>query len=775
MKGVGAARPYMRQLAPPQKEKPIIDVNAKIKPPSAAEIERLAKSVNMKVFSGKELTPLPKPQKQEFSGAMPKPQMFKEFQSIIKDTVAGIKGIPVAFQKAVASGNQYAVAASRSLTVLLAIDRAAATSAAMLVRIGAGFAAMGLAAAAAIGRTISFFSTLGSVGKVTYGDLFRGNNIFVAAVLASTKTVYHLVRGLFDLVTLNAFRRVGDDAKKFGGAVQTSTGLLGRLSSSVGRLGVELAAAFGVVGLVYKVVQFFEKGVKSAADLNTEVARSKLVFGESFGPVAEQVEKNTKAFNVSKAAQMELTSSLGSMAQGFGASEAKSADLAVGLNELAVNAMGIGVSFTDASEAMKAGLSGRAFQLKQLAVNIDENSTKAFAWKTGIAGVGQELTTQQTLMARAGQIMRGLSYVQGSLAAGANLASVQFQRAGGGMALFAERIGELLLPAVQSGTRGFNALMGGVLDLLDRGAPAIQSWSSAASESVQTVIAQTVEFGPTILANLTWAWEEAKKGPLGFVIEGTEAVVNLAKAIPEAIGIGIRNAGTLWEIAKLQVGNFVNNAMAYLNTIPGNFGLVFNWLANNWDKILVDMLRLFMSFISRILEAAMKLGTAIKDALTGKGVGGVVDFFKTQTQDLLSGKQFEDVWNGFEKSTAALPEMIKPHLDSVEDQVAKLYEKIGQNELKIKPPKKPEEIAAAVGKKPPILAEDKGKEYKLGGALEAGSKEAFSAISRGASGRSSTTDAVKQNVTVSRAIHKAVQQQTEVIKNKAFAPALNAK
>lgn len=753
----GPGRPYVRELGPPERERKPVTVAEKIKMPTETAQMKFAKGVDMRKFGADELAP-PAPKKMDFAGSVPKPQMFKEFQSIIKDTVTGIKQIPVAFQAAVASGNQYAVAASAALTVLLKIDKAAATTAAVIVRVGAGFAAMGLAAAAAIGRSISFFQSLGSVGKTSYAELFKGNSLFAASVLATVKTVNLLVRGLWDLVTLKAFRRVSDDAQKFGGAVQTSTGLMGKLLGSVGRLGVELAAAFGVVGLVYKVVQFFEKGVKAATDLNTVVAQSKVVFGESFGEVEAQAEKNAKAYKISKAAQLDLAASFGNMAQGAGIGEAAAAGLANELTDIAVNATGVGVSFSEASEAMKTGLSGRAIALKQLAVNIDDNTTKAYAWSTGIAKTGQELTMQQTLLSRAGQIMRGLSYAQGALASGANLASVQFQKAGGGIALFAEKIGELLLPAVQSGTKGFNALMGGVLDLVDRSAPALQSWSTAASENVNTVIEKTVEFGPAILSNLTWAWEEAKKGPLGFVIEGTEAVVNFAKAIPEAIGIGIRNMGTLWEIAKLEVGAFVTNAMATIRTIPGNFGIIFPWILKNWRTLLIDLGEALKTIGGNLLENAINLGKAVWEALKGGE-------FKFEWTPLL---------DGFKATTEQLPDLIKPDLISVGDEVNKLYAKIGENELKVNNKTKADE-AAMTGKKPPILPEDKGKEYKLGGALEQGSKEAFSAIARGTAGKSTTTDAVKQNVTVSQAIHKAIQQQTDVIKNKAFAPALTVK
>ena len=351
---------------------------------------------------------------------MPEPGMFKVFKEVASDVLNTVQKIPsrigminTAFNEAVATGNKAAIAVAGVGMAFEKVYEAGAFVVKGVARITAGILAMGFAAAAAVGKTISFFSTLGSVGKKSFGDLASGHNVFVAGILVSTKLVYHLARGLFDLVTLRAFARVGNDAKNAGSAISTTTGLVGKLTGSVGRLGVELLAAFGVIGLVYKTVQFFKGGVKAAADLNAEAARAKVVFGDSFGQVEEQVAKTTKEFKISKGAQLEVANAFGSMAQGAGVSEQKSADLANQLTSLAVDMTGLGVSFAESSEAMKTGLSGRAISLKQFSVNIDENTTKAFAWKTGIARVGAELTNQQTLMARVGQMMRGMSYAQG--------------------------------------------------------------------------------------------------------------------------------------------------------------------------------------------------------------------------------------------------------------------------------------------------------------------------------------------------------------------------
>lgn len=605
------------------------------------------------------------------------------------------------FAAAIESGNEFAIAVGLIGQAFYEVGSAAKFTITFVAQALARIASAGLAVAAFIGRSISFITTLGSVGKKSFSELVSGHNIFVSALLVSTKLVYHLVRGLWDLVTLKAFRRVATDAG-------TATSAIGKLTGSVARLGTELAAAFGVVGVLYKVIQFFKGGVKSAADLNAEVARSKVVFGASFGAVEEQVAKTTKEFKISKVAQLEVANAFGSMAQGAGVSEEKSAALAQQLTALAVDTTGLGISFAEASEAMKTGLSGRAISLKQFSVNIDENTTKAFAWAKGIARTGSELTNQQELMARAGMIMRGLSYAQGALAANAGQAAVQFQKAGGGIAVFAEKMGEMLLPAVQEGISGFNELLSAVL---------------AATEG------------------------------------STESLASWGKSIKDAfsvLGVAVRNAGDLWKIAQLRVNDFVTNALAYLFTLPENLSRIWKWLGNNWQTLLGDMIIAAAAFGTNLATNFMNLGKAIWEYLKGGD-------FTFEWTPLLKGAEF---------ASEKLPELIKPALVSSQKEIDKLYEKIGANEQKLK-----EQAAKPITgeKEGPLPEAEKKGEYKLGGALEVGSKEAFSAISKGMTGKSSTTDAVKQGVAVQKDIHKAIKEQTQVVKDQAKRPLFEVK
>lgn len=852
MKGEGGFQPkgvYYGRAREPRAMKPSkepIDIAEKIKPPSRTalkeyfnEIRRMAPELMKELSLDFQIKPKAPQRTMEFKGAIPDPALGKAFGSVMKDALSiitkipeAIKQIPNVFNAAVASGNKFAIVAAGIAQGFIFVGQVAADVVVGVARIASGFLAMGLAAAAAIGRSISFFSTLGSVGSKSFAQLASGHNVFAAGLLVSTKLVYHLVRGLWDLVTLKAFRRVGDDAK-------FATSAVSKLGSSVVRLGTEIAAALGVVGLVYKVVQFFQGGVKAATELNATMIRTRLVFGDATAAVEAQAETLARATGVTKNAQLELAAGFGSMAQTAGLSEAASAALSNKLTALAVDMTALGIPMETSAEAIKTGLEGRAITLKQFGAAINEDTVKAQMLKNQLVGVNRVIAqlsattqtvkpvapavglafggqkklvaeharnqAQQTadqakhlairdknrkeaeqralpkaqrvkptaaagplvkpeaagrtneLLARSQLIFQGLAYAQGAAAKVATSVGVQFQQAGGGVKMFAEKIGEMLLPALQAATTGFNAVMGSVLDMVSAAGPAIKSWGTESAGVITDFIAQTKEFGPSVLVNLTWLWDEAKKGPLGFVFEASEYLFDLAKMIPEMIGVGVRNMGTLWEIAVLKVGDFASNVVAIARTIPENFDRLWKWLSKNWKELLVDMIMNMHNFAVNIATNLGNLGKAIWNALrTGEF-------------------QFEwtDLTKNFQKTTEKLPELLKPALTSSQALIDEKFASIGEKELK----RKKYEAAAVpdlTGKKPPP-PEEKKSEYKLGGALEVGSKEAFSALSRNIAGKSSTTDAVKQGVSVAKDQLGVAKQQLAVMQGQAKMPALNVK
>lgn len=691
----------------------------------------------------------PAPAKPEFRGARPAPQMGKGYAQVFRESIAYAK----AFQQALGSLRDPAIILNehiKNIPKSMGQTIKASEPFQFVARALSGAAAGAVGLIRAYRSVANVVSSLGQIHKQTYSKIFADHNLFIASSMAVYKSVVHIGRGLLDLVTLRAFRRVGDDAASANKNIKATGSSIGKLIGSVTRLGLEMTAALGFIGIGYKIVQFFTGGTKAAAELNATTNRTKMVFGETFGAVNEQAEKLARVSGTTKASQLELAASFGAMAQGAGVGEKKAAEMSMQLTALATDFTALGIPIEEAGEAIKTGLSGRAISLKQFGAQIDETTTKTYALKHGLLNTREGLNAQATFAARAGLVMQGLGYIQGALAKGANTASVQFQRAGGGIALFAEKVGEALMPAIKMGTVGFNTLLGGILDLMTRGAPVISSWVASVSDAINSVIALVKDVGPAIVENITWAWEEAKQGPLSFVTSSLEWMVDFAAGVAQLAKLTVRYPQDMWKIATLEVGAFVENTIRWISTMPENFSRILNWIGSNWHNLLVDMGSFFMTVGNNIITNAVNLGQAIWAAI--------------------QGQPWELAWTpllkGFEAVTEKLPEMIRPDLIDVSKEVQSIWDEISKKEFK-RPKLLTTAPEAEFGKGKFTPPETAQVEHKLGGALEMGSKEAFSAISRGVlTGRESTTSAVKEGVKVQRDIHAAVKEQTATMKER---------
>lgn len=475
-------------------------------------------------------------------------------------------------------------------------------------------------------------------------------------------------------------------ASEFDATLKASTTSAQQLGVAVRSVGASLLAAFGIVGVLYKTVSFFRDGVKGASDLNEAASRSKVVFGDSFGQVEAQAKRMAVAFGVSRKSQLDVAAGFGAMAQGAGFTESASASLANQLTKMAADlSSSVNLPFQEAGEKIRAALAGQAEPLRQFGVNITEEAVKAYALSAGLAKSANAIDEQAKISARAALIMRGLSYAQNDLERTAGSAANQFRKAGGGLQEFGIRIGELMLPAINAGAQAFNEFLAVVLEVFEGSLPTLKGWFEYLSGAM------------------------------------------------DAVGVVARNFGAVWEDTQLRVGAFVANAVAWFETIPANFGPITEWLGRNWYQLLADFASMTASAFTNLLSNAQSFGVALWEAIKGNG--------------------FEFTWTplleGFKATTEQLPELIKPALVNVDDQVAQIWDKVAAKEG--------DRLAAIAsagkggtpGKPGPVAAEAKAAEPKLASAVEVGSKEASSIVAR-AFNQGGRGDVARQGVEVAR-------------------------
>lgn len=559
----------------------------------------------------------------------------------------------------------------------------------VLALVGSGLAGV----AQGMFRWHNLTSSLGDVSRKTYRSLFEETGLVRRGVGLITTGVLRLTSGLAHVATLGVFKRLGNDASLAGMAIGKATG-------SIRSFAGQLIVAAGLAGIGYKVAEGLKSSIKAASDLNETVSASRQVFGSSFGAVNDQVERNAKQFGLLRRSQLDAANGFGSLAQGAGYSERASATFANTFTQLAADLASFkNLSFEDATGKISSALAGQSEPLRRFGVLIDEDAVKTYALTHGLATSADSLDNHAKMAARAALIQQGLAAASGDLARTSDSAANQFRKAGGGIANFSERIGSLLLPAVQAGATAFNELLASALEVFEGNLPAIQSWADYLLGAMNTV------------------------------------------------GRVVRNLGAYWQVAALRVGEFAANAVAWINTIPDNFGPITAWLGRNWANLLRDMID----------------GTAT--ALTNLGVNALN--FGKAFWDALSGGEFNFTWtpllDGFTTATEQLPELIKPELLSVQAAIDEIWAGVDKKEKA-----RAEAIGKALPRPKDTLnpATDKAQkevERKLAAAIEVGSKESYSIIQANKVG--SRDGGIKSVAANTKTAAEIAKQHLEWVKN----------
>lgn len=176
---------------------------------------------------------------------------------------------------------------------------------------------------------------------------------------------------------------------------------------------IPLAASAAAVG----VVAFGAKAISAASDLNEQLNKSKVVFGDASQSVIAFSETAAEGFGLSQSAALEATGGFGSMLDAAGLTEQAMGKMSTSLVKLGADLGSFNnIPVAEALEKLRSGLAGEAEPLRVLGVFLSENAVKAEAYASGIAKTGVELTEAQKIQARYNLIMKQTEKAQGDFA-----------------------------------------------------------------------------------------------------------------------------------------------------------------------------------------------------------------------------------------------------------------------------------------------------------------------------------------------------------------------
>jgi len=500
-----------------------------------------------------------------------------------------------------------------------------------------------------------------------YRTLARAMN-FVGSAGRSAQKPLEKLRTITFAPGASSAQRLGQSVAGVGTAAAVA-------SPAVRSLGLQIAAALGIVGVVYKatsaLVGFFTGGVKGAISLVETENKVTQAFGASGAKVTAFAGQMAHAFGLPKGEALDAASSFGLMATGAGQSKEAAAQMSIALTQLAADTASLyHIPLPDALGKIQSALAGESKPLRELGVNISDDAVKAEGMRLGFIKTGQDLNDAGKIAARTSLIMKGLGVASGDLARTQDSTANRLLIFHGNLTNLATTIGTAFLPALNKGI--------------------------------------------SVLNEIAVAGVNAFSGAEGWVAPAVGAIT----AGLDSIGLVFRNLPLFGEIAWIKIRQGVYNTVAVIETLPENLRRIADYLANNWREIIVDA-------VNAVWRVFQNLGTNI-----GELWFAITHVFETGEWS----PNFVPLLEGFQATAAKLPELAKPQFVDMGRELEAVFDQIGKNEAA-----RANVTAKIVGPKveaPKLVggaAEDKtqkGKEAKEAGALELGSKEAVSAIAK---------------------------------------------
>ena len=299
------------------------------------------------------------------------------------------------------------------------------------------------------------------------------------------------------------------------------------------------AAAYGAASAI--------KGLISAAsDLNETISKTQVVFGEAAAGVIAVADDMAKAFGVSKNEFLSGASVLGSIFKGAGFDAKQAADMSVQFSKLASDLHSINnIPVDEALGKIRAGLTGESEPLKSLGVLINEDRVKAQAFAMGLAKVGETLSEQAKVQARAALIMGSLADAQGDMARTADGVANSSASLSGMIENLAAAIGTALLPLAQSVLGQLNVAVSALSLAWEESGLAALGASAVTVGAVEGQ-SESIGFVQSSVMAIADAWTAVKLAFLGassWIVSGLKVIVDLVGFFARGLDLVLKTLG----------------------------------------------------------------------------------------------------------------------------------------------------------------------------------------------------------------------------------------
>jgi len=159
------------------------------------------------------------------------------------------------------------------------------------------------------------------------------------------------------------------------------------------------------------------KFTNAASNLEEQVSKSQVVFGDASAAVEEFGKTSARSFGIAEAEAISLAGTFGALFRPMGFGVQQAAKQSVALVKLGSDlASFYNTDVTDALQALQSGITGQIRPLRRYGVDLSAARVNAEALATSGKKVATSLTQQEKVTARLSIIMRDTSLAQGDFA-----------------------------------------------------------------------------------------------------------------------------------------------------------------------------------------------------------------------------------------------------------------------------------------------------------------------------------------------------------------------
>jgi hypothetical protein len=197
--------------------------------------------------------------------------------------------------------------------------------------------------------------------------------------------------------------------------IKQAEGALGGFKSSLTKVGIAAAAAFAVSGVA--IAKFVKSSVGEASNLEESLNAVSVAYGGASSAIVKLGEDASTRLGVT---QTDFNSAAVRFSAFADRVVGTGGDVAGFVDDITTRAADFASVFNievaEALQVFQSGLSGEAEPLKRFGINLLQTEVQAYALRSGLIAVGEQMTEDQKVQARYGLIMEETAKTAGDFA-----------------------------------------------------------------------------------------------------------------------------------------------------------------------------------------------------------------------------------------------------------------------------------------------------------------------------------------------------------------------